>query len=158
LQEIACSKKVRGQFHNFFVYSIGHFVFVIFPASGHVNVSGLKNLHSELDEARKALCEVISYPGNSLDIPVTVDNITAICRIDCSPVNLPLLKQRLEGQGQKGISVSLRPYSFPSAVLRRANFPTLQIFSTGNVVIVGAKNQEAICRAHKSLCAYMKQL
>ena len=149
-------KKVGKKFHNFYVLRQQGLVFVVFPSGGHINVSGIKGLGSEVQQAKKVFCDLIS--AHEQENPVVIDNITAVCSINSSPVNLVKLKEKVEGRTKKKTTVSLRPYSFPSAVLRTKNSPTLQVFSSGKVVIVGGRSREEIQLASKKLCALIRQL
>lgn len=153
---VTAERQVGKKFHNFYVLREKKLVFIVFPTGCHINVSGIKGLGPEIECAKKLFCDLISK--KSEDIPVVVDNITAVCSVNSPSLNLARLKERVETTTHKKTTVSLRPYSFPSAVLRSKNSPTLQVFSSGKVVIVGGRTREEIQSACNSLCAFIRLL
>jgi len=154
--KFTAKKQVGKSFHNFYVLRQNGLVYVIFPSGQHVNISGIRSLGEEVDRAKDTFCELLSEPSEG--IPVIVDNITAVCSINSTRVNLVKLKEEVEKLTKKSTTVSLRPYSFPSAVLRTKKLPTLQVFSSGKVVIVGGKTIQEILLAHQTLCVLIRHL
>lgn len=138
------SSRIGIILHNFFVFRKDSFVYIIFPSPGHINVSGIKK-ETELNLAKEVFCDEIGYKSEISNSSLIIDNITAVCSI-CSthPINLPKLKEVVERRANEKEAVSLRTYTFPAAVWRRGQKPTIQIFSTGKVVIVGGKSRREI--------------
>lgn len=155
--------KVKS-FGNFFTFRpfTHHFVFIVFPQSGHVNASGIKDIKF-FGELLTCFAEC-SNTTRLRPAEVIIDNITASGRFSSSSssspqkevFNLPRLFQ-LPSLGV--FKASLRPHLFPSALLRarKASPSSAQdrlgsviLFSNGKFVIVGSRSlfSVAITLAH----------
>lgn len=137
---------------NFCVKRINSFVYIIFN-NGHVNVTGVKNFN-KIREAVKVFAENFELVFNFLIKSIKIDNSTTSAFIELNkPLNLSLLYNQINNA-----TVSLRPHFFPGAVLRRKHLPTIIVFSTGSIIIIGAKSIEQVQDSFKLICAIMKKL
>lgn len=132
---------------NFHILKIQHVVYSIF-LSGHVNVTGVKSFDN-IPLAVKDFADIFGVLYDLCISSAVVDNSTATVAIaNKSPVSLYKLKDLFPYS-----SVSLRPYFFPGAVIRRKNKCTIIAFSSGKFVILGAKSLEEIEETAKEICA-----
>ena len=97
-------------------------------------------------------------------------------RINISALSAPIIKAAAASvnSGNKGsrcrgdnggptgvedkITLSLRPYFFPGAVIRRENKCSIVLFATGKFIIIGAKSRAEIDHAYDTICATITRL
>jgi TATA-box binding protein (TBP) (component of TFIID and TFIIIB) len=123
-------------FHNFYTFKKEKLNFTLFPKSGHVNCSGLKNeqfLITAQTEAKK----IFNYfPVKS---EITITNSTWSGTLTNKRLNIVHLRNNFPHNRGR---ISLRSGIFPGAVIRQTNKPSIIIFSNGKFIIVGARSQE----------------
>ena len=98
--------KVYG---NFFTFrpNRSHFVYVVFPASGHVNVSGIRVTR---DLAEAALCFARASNTTPADQKgIIIDNITASGRFFSERVPIKLILPRLFTQDYGAADILVHP-------------------------------------------------
>lgn len=130
----------------------GNLVYVVFPKSGHVNVSGIK----DFEETELARVKFEKLFGARSTGAFCVDNSTAVGAIPFQNVSpAGLYKTVVEQQHFPfPCTVSIRPHYFPSVLLRpkhrcRHRISTVILFSNGKFIIVGAKRPSQIaCTVH----------
>lgn len=149
------------------------FVYTVFPGSGHINVSGVKDF-AHIQSALDVFNQIFKTGATLADIKV--DNSTSsgrlLCHCDdtCSSsnsrrLNLYLLKRFVDSDPASqaaGFYLSLRPHFFPGAVLRRRGQAAKKrasviLFANCKFVIVGAKSPEHIRETHRAVCALTRQ-
>ena len=154
LQAVDEGKGDRVKVHsNFVSIRAGKLALVIFPRSGHVNLSGVRDF-----EGIKAAVNEFNhqFDTNICESNIVVDNSTAsgkVCLEGVSLKNLATAAAAAARGKRPGTRVSIRPHCFPSAVLRTRGEPTVILFANGNFVIVGGKTPESVDRALETLCA-----
>ena len=149
------------------------FVFTIFPRSGHVNVSGVKDfslIPTVLDYFNTVFRTCVSLHK------VVIDNSTASGYLQPTLTKLPQLDflnlrqlqqylvhskagiNLLDGQSKLKCHLSLRPHYFPGGVFKSDKSTcTVILFTSKKYIIVGAKCEREICETQKSLCAIITQ-
>lgn len=140
-------------------------VFTIFPNSGHVNVCGVR----DFDVVRNVLVLFNRIFKTTLELnSVTIDNSTSSGKLLCHALgkntkrlNLAGLKRFIQQDSEcieRGLQLSLRPHFFPGGVLRQGKGKcSILLFATCKYVIVGAKTQSEITRAHRLTCALTRR-
>ena len=136
-------------------------VYSIFPRSGFVNITGVKNF----DEIEKAVAIFNKKFKQNISVAdLTTDNSTASGRIadtDSSrdiQINLEHIKFIIDTEPDFGkLKASLSPANFPGIVIRSKNCPTCLIFTSGRFIIVGAKRKQDISTAYAQLCVIIEK-
>lgn len=142
--------------HNNFVIlrSTDHaFVYTIFD-SGFINCTGSTSLVS-VPEAIKYAKEII-FKGKAEIHAFKIDTITGCCHYG-EPIRLSSIKciPKLSVDGADGnyYRISFNPEAFAGLTIRfLAHKGTLNVFSTGQIVIIGAKNSEGMLKAYNMGC------
>lgn len=150
--EYCLRKKLKNR--NFDIHRIGKKVFTVFT-SGHVNVTGVKSF-DRVNESVLAFTSEFGLSFQNCCETIVIDNSTSsACVLLCNNerIDLSSLKGKVENS-----TLSLRPHFFPGAVLRRKNKCTIIVFTTGRFIIIGAKSQEAVCEAYRTICAIIETL
>lgn len=125
-------------------------VYVVFPRSGHVNVSGIKAF-SQCNLAQETFTDLFQV---SIIMPIAADNSTVTGRLPLQKeenlhlAKLPALLPKLLLRSSSPIhpcTVSIRPHYFPSALLRPKKqskhlISTIILFTNGKFIIIGSKN------------------
>ena len=143
---------------NFSVTRVQNFVYTIFPKGRHVNISGIKNF----ENIKEAL---ITFNGQ-FDTNITrdniiIDNLTASGQLTKQNIHLSKL---LHCAGRDNVIISVRPYYFPSALIRpkdrtgRDNLTTGLLFANGKFIIIGGKSLTTIENTYTKLCALTNNL
>jgi len=139
--------------NNFLTVRFDSLSCVIFPKSGHVNISGIKDF-SCIKEA--LICFNHQFDSDICEDVIIIDNSTASGRLPCHPICIPKLI------GNDLVTVSIRQQFFPSAVIRpkrRAQeqredkLATIILFANGKFNIVGGKSERSIHQTWLLLCA-----
>lgn len=129
--------------------------YVVFPKSGHVNVSGLRDF-TDCEIAQDRFTHLFSV---SVVKSVIADNSTAVGNLPVKQLNLHrvyLVVQRLLTDDIVPCTVSLRPQHFPSALLRpkresKNRISTVILFGNGKFIIIGAKSIDQMNRTLENL-------
>lgn len=139
-------------------------VFVVFPASGHVNVSGIRNF--ALTHAATKIFEDLF--DTKITSELHIDNSTASGRLavgvgsandeDQQQLQLTRLFGNLDRLAFP-CTVSIRPHYFPSALLRPLKralsdpdlISTSILFTNGKFIIVGSKTEAQVARTFQNL-------
>lgn len=137
--------------------------YVVFPKSGHVNASRIANfdnINKCVDDFNTQFNANIAYDN------ITVDNSTACGRLKIRSI----LHCNLQDKANSvGVTVSTRPYCFPSTTIRPKLAPgetkkkrnrkklkkdtgTIVLFNSGKYNIVGCKSLAQIARTYSILC------
>ena len=130
-------------------------VYVVFPSSGHVNVSGIKDFDT-CYQAVQVFEHLFSVKATS---DICVDNSTASGRF---PVIDNLRLSRLFDKVEEfafPCTISIRPHYFPSVLLRPAQrslpepnlISTSIVFTNGKFIIVGSKTRAQVARTYHNL-------
>lgn len=150
LEELAwCARSIK-LYHNFVTVRPWtsqeqdvRTVFVIFPKSGHVNVSGIRGF----DRVGHALTAFNSvFKTNIGPERVTVSNSTSSGRLK-TRLDIVRLRRFVETDPdckRDNITLGLRPHSFPGALLRRKGSASAILFANGKYTIIGAKSREEV--------------
>jgi len=150
-------------FHNNFIsLRIDSLSCIIFHKSGHVNISGIKDF-SHIKEA--LVCFNKHFESNIDENNIIVDNSTASGRLSNYSICLPKLAN-ISPHHQELVTVSIRQYFFPSAVIRPrrrqqqqhtaaldAKLATVVLFANGKFNIVGGKSERSISQTWNLLRA-----
>ena len=146
---------------NFVVLRLSHYVYIIFPKNGHINVSGIKTFH----DINSALSVFNSHFHTTVQASnIKIDNTTAHGRFNVDKVQLTKLASC---NPHEHFNISIRPYYFPSALLRpkvlqsstsSQTVTTCLLFSNGKFNIIGGKSIKTIEHTLYQLCVLMKTL
>ena len=143
-------------------------VFTVFPKSGYVNFSGVKNF-GDCDAIKSEFERLFGVRATSA---VSVDNSTSSGRLPFARIPLARLYWSVTGQQQQPrqqpagggggggscypCTISLRPHYFPSALLRPIkacckDIGTSILFPNGKFIVVGAKSPGQVARTARNL-------
>jgi len=130
------------QHGNFFVFrpKVKFCVFIIFPRSGFVNITGLKK-EDKFPEAINLFLN--HFQLNSRLTSLKIDNITACSKIR-KFANIEVVEQILLSKKEKLLSIKFNSYIFPSLYLKIKEKGTIIIFNSGKFNIVGLSCQSKI--------------
>lgn len=157
---------------NFATVRINPYVFIMFLKSGHVNVSGIKNFE-DINTAIQVFNRHFSL--NIHRDNITIDNSTA-----SGEFNHSIILQKLR-QIPSNLRVSIRPYCFPSALIRpppnhkkgnsyikktnkektsenTVDIASIILFANGKYIIVGAKSEHQILTTFKKLSDMVRSI
>lgn len=138
---------------NFVVIRFHPLVYVVFPSSGHVNVSGVKDFSGIKD----AISQLNSHLHCDIqEEHIKVDNSTVSGKLSVkTPIDFISL---IRSTNKKWFNISIRPHFFPSMVLRpkvKKSLGTCMVFSTGKFIIVGAKSEKVVKDTYSHLLELM---
>jgi len=154
---------------NFTVVRVGGFVFIIFPNSGCVNISSIKNF----DNIKDAINVFNHHFSTNIQREhIVVDNSTASGQLSGEGIIqlFKLIQSPIVDSAR--LTVSIRPHYFPSATIRgkpiqvqpkrkqkcRSDFATCIIFSNRKFIIVGGKSINHIDNTFSILSNLVKHL
>ena len=146
---------------NFTLYrdpSYKRIVFTLFHHSPHVNITGARS-YTALELAVKRFSQTVGEEIRTENI--IIDNTTAVGRVwthTRAHLDIHALKKTISIDETNKSSLSIRSDFFPGAVLRRKEFASIIIFSSGKFVIVGGKTPWHIQEAYQRLLALIRQL
>ncbi len=144
--------------NNLFV-ARGINTYIVFPASGYVNITGVKNF-SMMDKVIPNFCSFFQLDKTDVASNVIIDNISATGNFG-QKINLTKLKEKFgkaEGQGQEiYLKVSYNRNSFPGAFCR-TQFGTATLFANGKYVLVGIGCQENMTKLFLKMRALIRTL
>lgn len=144
------------EYSNFVCIRFKPFVFIIFPKSGHVNVSGIcsfSNIKTALNQFNS------QFETNIQEENISVDNITASGKLSKEKIRLQDLNY-----SSLPVTVFIRPYYFPSAIIRHIHdknkqthrLPSIILFTNGKYIIVGGRSVEEVEKSFQTLCVIIK--
>jgi len=141
-------------YHNFYVIKEGKLSFIYFFTSGHVNCTGTKSL-KHIKESLK--CIVRIFKIKLKDKKLKISNSTWSGRCKYEEVDIISL-----ADGRAAIpyhwTVSLRPSSFPAALIRQREGPSAVLFRNGKYIIVGAIKSKPVRKLSEQLREYVQPL
>jgi TATA-box binding protein (TBP) (component of TFIID and TFIIIB) len=159
-----CPLRTVKYCRNFIVLRVAskqRLTFTLFPKSGHVNVSGVRNF-DHIPSALAVFNKIFDWPVSIRE--VAVDNTTSSGSFSCclppslNPKTLDIV--RLKGHFDSGLpeggSLSLRPDHFPGCVLKVPGYNSVIIFANCKYVIVGAKRRKDILQTREKACAIIR--
>lgn len=145
---------------NFLVLRSDHFVFTIFT-SGYVNLTGVRDFE-DIPNGLRVFNDIFKLAVLLND--VVVDNTTFTSTLRSRSENnsrhtnlFKVLKRVNELRDAENklvnLRITLQPHHFPGAVLRRDGKPTVIIFASRKIVIVGARTREDAVDSQRFICA-----
>lgn len=133
--------------HSNFIVAKSTYVYTIF-VSGHVNITGIKNA-KEVEISAHNLCKIFNVnPPKPL---YRLDNISASACLK-KKINL----RRLLSLPPANSEVTFNVEIFPGLYCRLSKC-TIIIFSSGNIIIVGAKNMFTVHNCVHTFCTHIEQ-
>lgn len=164
-----CLQSFTKVYSNFVVVRLDGLVFVIFRKNGYINVSGIRHFSAIKDVV---LSINFHFGLNIVSEDIVVDNSTASGRLRSHHIDLRSIHNSPLADK---FNISIRPYYFPSAIIRdksqpnfksthqrrykkSENFATCILFSNGKFIIVGGKNISMIQDSFHQLCALTSTL
>lgn len=144
------------EYSNFMSIRFNPFVFIIFPKSGHVNASGI----CSFSNIKTALIQFnTQFETNIQEENISVDNITASGKLNKDKIRLQDLTYT-----SLPVTVFIRPYYFPSAIIRHIHdknkqnhrLPSIILFTNGKYIIVGGRSIEEVEKSFQTLCVIIK--
>ena len=135
--------------------------FTVFPKSGHVNVSGVRNF-DRIADALSIFNELFGCAVTTRQI--AVDNSTSSGSFSCclprpfqaSKLDILGLKGHFDSELPEGGSFSLRADHFPGCVLKVPGYNSVILFANCKYVIVGAKGRRDILQTREKACALIR--
>lgn len=124
-----CNVSWRG---NIAILRETYGVFIIFFASGHVNVTKIRRLGCVVPAVKKLLM-LLSLTCKNVCSRIIVDNITSSGTFG-KTINLNSLERKLERE-RPHIYVRLNANYFPGGTCRLPGLGTIIVFSTGSYII-----------------------
>ena len=135
---------------NFITIRLGRRVtYTVFPESGHVNATGIKDFDSIEHEVNN-FTSTYNLPPIPLSA-ISIDNSTATGRIKsaCRIQFPPLVRTAQNTELKYVINIRIRPHYFPAALIRPVRrtvpttyFPaTIVLFANGKFNILGASSR-----------------
>jgi TATA-box binding protein (TBP) (component of TFIID and TFIIIB) len=154
LQEtLSVWKKVK-KYRNFLVIK-ERFTYTIWPASGTVNIIGLKNL-DDVAKAVSEMCREFKIDVTRIRSELVIDNV---CASGHFGKTINLLHLEIQLYKNKRFNVDLNRMYRPGAVCRTyARIGTIIVFSSGAYIIVGAKCLENVKTLFQKMIAVIKTL
>jgi TATA-box binding protein (TBP) (component of TFIID and TFIIIB) len=150
-------------FENYLSVRLASLTLVLFPSSGHVNITGIQSFN-KLDDATALVSHVFGCKSLTLRV------VSSTCSGIIHGVN-PNEKYKFNSTAWVAVAeqykdmytVTIRRGLFASVIIRNiARNPSwsgcIQIFNTGRYNIVGCKEEEAIRNAIGSLTALLRAL
>lgn len=128
------------------------FIYIIFPKSNYVNVTGIKN-YTDLPLATEHFCDISSLPYSCLS-SIIIDNTTYSGSLS-TKLNLRKIYIKLRGENLK---VRFNPSFFPGLFLKLSSVGRIIVFSSGKFNIIGSKCQADMLHHFQLLIACMQTL
>lgn len=146
---------------NFFNFKEEGFAFTVFPSSGDVIITGLKEV-VKIYNALRCLSYLIHVPYHMMvQTPWKITNSTYSGTVKTQEGNtsvcqtLARYKENLCGNGED-VNVSFRSQFFPGARVRFSKLGTVNLFNNGKYVFVGVKTPEDAEALRDKLCVIMQ--
>ena len=147
---------------NFYVFGHRSLSFTVFPKSGHVIVTGVRD-HCMVESVLRRLAHALHLPAEEVRLGAKVVNSTFDGHICCEWEGgsacqaLARFKRSPEGELHKrDVQVSFRSQFFPGARVRYKDLGTINLFNNGKYILVGVKRGELAQVLHRELCAIMR--
>ena len=150
--------------NNYYILRESHskVVYSVFPKSGFVNITGVKNFEDVENVLRMfntrfglnvSPCELITDSSTASGRIVDQNSEESTIIID-----LEHIKHIVDTESIfTDINASLSPASFPGIVIRSKSTPTCLIFTSGRFIIVGGKSKQSITAGYQQICAIMEK-
>ena len=147
---------------NFYVFGHRSLSFTVFPKSGHVIVTGVRD-HCAVDSVLRRFSRALRLPVEEVRRSAKVVNSTFDGHICCEWEGgsacqaLARFKRSSAGELHKrDVQVSFRSQFFPGARVRYKDLGTVNLFNNGKYILVGVKEGERAQTLHREICAIMR--
>lgn len=157
-------RRVRREATNFYVLGLAGRTYTVFPASGNVIATGIRD-HSRVLPALHAFASLTGLDSSSeCGRSARVVNGTYVGRVECvlPDVSACQALQRyksdlLQTCRPQSASVTFRSEFFPGARVKWSGLGSVNLFNNGKYVLVGVKSSGVADRLHEQLCVLMRR-
>ena len=153
LIQLADQQNIEYVRHHNFVVIRDRFVYIAFPKTGFINVTGVKNCES-FQSAVEHFCQMFLVDQDSAS-ESKIDNITATGKASEDGLNLQALYTKIrEMSRSSSLTVRFNPHRFPAIYVKSTNLSgTFILFASGSYNILGVKTIQDLELIQSAVCA-----
>ena len=158
-----------SQKKNFCCFKQDGFSYTVFPASGNIICTGIKNWRTLVPALRSFVSSMKLQSIHSSLGCVRVANSTFSGRIECLDLHKPVggisvcqaitqfmkLYQDQEKEYLKEWNISFRSQFFPGIRVRHTSLGTVNLFNNGKYILIGVKSQDDAVKLIQALCVFI---